>query len=917
MVRLRYFLLSIFTLMSVVSLQAEDVCEDYSRWWAYLVDEPSPTNGLTENDTTYYTPSEFFGPDGGMVPDYTGSAYQTTGYYFRDTSCYTDDFVLEARLLDVTGGGYHLVFGMSVDFEPEFELDFGGNQPRPAPRNVSNKIEFSATDADKPKSPLRLDAHIVVMGFEYHDGILYFYRNGDLYKRQAMDICTVQNFYVYWVYGGGGVESIRFQDNTNGTTYFEDFKDCKNMQLIEECPPDPVVELRARYELPSCQDPTLRFYCESNVLEEFHWVGPDGKEFSTEQNPVVEDGLSAMSGTYYVWGKLHRCAEPTVVRLDLDIVPPEPVVDTIKVTTCSSDTLVIGGVPAIEDGFYRDTVRTANGLCDSVTVYDVYVLHPKTKVVYLNVCDGESVEFNGKTYSTAGSYVDVQKSKIFDCDSVYFAIRVKVFEKYFIERYDTICFGGSLDGHTETGSYVDSLTSVNGCDSVMVLHLWVLPKPKVDTIKIYSCSQDVELGGGVVVTESGLYPVALTTVAGCDSLVVYDVVIVRTQTVYVDLNLCEGDMVSYEGKDYTSGGIYHSFIKSERFECDSIIYVVNVEQYPSYFTARYDTVCWGGSVDGFTETGVYTDSLTTVNGCDSVMQLNLFVYSKKEAVLADARICEGDTLWVGDEPITESGDYEFNMGSVGKCDSFVVVRVDVDPAFSLSDMEDVYGCRRLEEQLEVDSIEGAQYQWTPVAFLSGANTRNPIVRTTTDVNYKVMVRRGKCVDSATVQVRVSPGPVIERVDLSAERGEVDIVAVGGIPEYLYALNDGMWQSSSTFWENIEVGASIAHVRDSLGCESSLPFYYLIPIYPEDHMTPNGDGIKDTWEIENLGFYKHYKVRIYDRYGKLLIEYRDFYPGWDGVYNGVDMPATDYWYVISVDELDYEISGHFTLARFDN
>jgi gliding motility-associated-like protein len=102
--------------------------------------------------------------------------------------------------------------------------------------------------------------------------------------------------------------------------------------------------------------------------------------------------------------------------------------------------------------------------------------------------------------------------------------------------------------------------------------------------------------------------------------------------------------------------------------------------------------------------------------------------------------------------------------------------------------------------------------------------------------------------------------------------------------------------------------------DSAGCQASKPFHYFIPIIPAPIMTPNGDGIKDTWEIKNLEHYHVYRIRIFDRWGKLLKEYVNEYPGWDGTYKGIKMPSTDYWYTVNVDLNETNISGHFTLLR---
>lgn len=68
--------------------------------------------------------------------------------------------------------------------------------------------------------------------------------------------------------------------------------------------------------------------------------------------------------------------------------------------------------------------------------------------------------------------------------------------------------------------------------------------------------------------------------------------------------------------------------------------------------------------------------------------------------------------------------------------------------------------------------------------------------------------------------------------------------------------------------------------------------------------------KFSQNIQNLENWK--------RMGKLLYEINDYSDtvGWDGNYNGHPMPSTDYWYLISLPELDKILRGHFTLFRFE-
>ena len=88
------------------------------------------------------------------------------------------------------------------------------------------------------------------------------------------------------------------------------------------------------------------------------------------------------------------------------------------------------------------------------------------------------------------------------------------------------------------------------------------------------------------------------------------------------------------------------------------------------------------------------------------------------------------------------------------------------------------------------------------------------------------------------------------------------------------------------------------------------------IFIPDHFTPNGDGLSDNWVVPGLAeLYPASVVSIYDRYGKLLTQYFGAESeGWDGTYNGVNMPSTDYWYQIDIEEINRQYVGHFTLIR---
>jgi gliding motility-associated-like protein len=105
-------------------------------------------------------------------------------------------------------------------------------------------------------------------------------------------------------------------------------------------------------------------------------------------------------------------------------------------------------------------------------------------------------------------------------------------------------------------------------------------------------------------------------------------------------------------------------------------------------------------------------------------------------------------------------------------------------------------------------------------------------------------------------------------------------------------------------------------RDSGGCGIVEVSFNLIDYPP--FFTPNQDGFNDTWNITSLSDQPNAKIYIFDRYGKLLKQISPIGEGWDGTYNGQNMPAQDYWFRVEFEEpatmSQSTFKAHFTLKR---
>ena len=122
---------------------------------------------------------------------------------------------------------------------------------------------------------------------------------------------------------------------------------------------------------------------------------------------------------------------------------------------------------------------------------------------------------------------------------------------------------------------------------------------------------------------------------------------------------------------------------------------------------------------------------------------------------------------------------------------------------------------------------------------------------------------------------------------------------------------------SGFYENIVV------TEITTGCLVDLGNVELQCIPPENacfatekFFTPNGDGINDFWSLKTINGGCDYSLSIFDRYGKLLCRLNPINDKWDGTFQGVIMPATDYWFVVNyIDGTTTKaFQSHFTLKR---
>ena len=134
----------------------------------------------------------------------------------------------------------------------------------------------------------------------------------------------------------------------------------------------------------------------------------------------------------------------------------------------------------------------------------------------------------------------------------------------------------------------------------------------------------------------------------------------------------------------------------------------------------------------------------------------------------------------------------------------------------------------------------------------------------------------------------------------------------GIGIYEFAIDDenGPYQTENLF-EYVDPGKHTIYIRDKNGCGTTSIDVFIIGY--SKFFTPNGDGINDTWQVNGVISQPNSKIYIYDKYGKLLKKIDTKGEGWDGLYRGNQMPSSDYWYMVQLEDGRIH-KGHFSLIR---
>ena len=346
---------------------------------------------------------------------------------------------------------------------------------------------------------------------------------------------------------------------------------------------------------------------------------------------------------------------------------------------CYEDSYLFRGKEYTEPGVYYDTVWTMTGVD---TIYEITLVDAR-KRTEISISNVSSYTFNGKTYTESGTYVDTLQS-VGGCDSIvtlYLGIREKC--SISVEESIQVCEGEVIEWNEmrcEAGkSYTKAFVSAGGCDSVVTLHVEAIAKETI-ILPISICKGDYyQIGGQKLYTE-GEHSVLFTSSKGCDSVVVVQLSYNEVYNIVEKVEIKEGESYTWQSEVYNQVGVYKkAFIASNG--CDSVVVLDLKVLFTIVAPEESATICYGESYtwngEEYSETGVYRDTLQSVQGCDSIVTLNLTILPEVEDYEENATICSGESYTWRGEVYSESGVYRDTLQNYQGCDSIVTLNLKV------------------------------------------------------------------------------------------------------------------------------------------------------------------------------------------------------------------------------------------------
>lgn len=334
-----------------------------------------------------------------------------------------------------------------------------------------------------------------------------------------------------------------------------------------------------------------------------------------------------------------------------------------------------------------------------------------------------------------------------------------------------------------SGRYSDLFRNRYCCDSLVITDLTVSPE-NIAQSEPYVCPGGIHRVGNKTYDRSGSYIDTLTSALGCDSIVFTVLTVLEPVGSSWSPQICPGGYVEVGGRQYQQDGSYTDTLRSHR-GCDSVVHTRLIVK-PSSMESIGHLICEYASVRVGNKTydlpGVYVDTFVNAYGCDSIIQTSLQKDTVQASIEIKPALCFGiDDAELRLFPRSGIPPFEYAQSANGPW-SYQASWSGLAPGDYKRYIRDSLGCVKeiranlpipfkLETDLtaEISIVLGekvrlepllnftpASIEWSPAAGLSCTDCLNPVASPLSDTRYTVkLIDENGCVQNATVLLKVS------------------------------------------------------------------------------------------------------------------------------------------------------------------
>ena len=429
---------------------------------------------------------------------------------------------------------------------------------------------------------------------------------------------------------------------------------------------------------------------------------------AVEEQIIVSPYVTQLSDTSFLFVAPSGITSDTTVILNILLVNScGDTIDTLapvhihpnysqSETAIACDSYTWHGVTFTADTLFDTLLHTTHS-CDSLLTLNLTVNHSTA-----NTVDDTVVE-NSLPYSYADSTIspDTPSSTYqftftnsVGCDSlvtlnltVWFNVRTDIDSTLCQHQLPMLWNGVNVDSEDNWSA---TMSTTNGADSLVTLHLTVLPDKDTAIFDTVVQNQLPVTFAGVTfasaVTDS---PLLLTATNGCDSTIHYNLHVWPNVSVDLDTAICINHF-PYRWNDtlFTEPDTI-VFIRLDKNGADSTV-TLGISALPVYDITVFDTIVqnqlpytYNGMVFSSLEPTEQQFDLTSAPGCDSTVHYNLYVWPNI-AESYDTAVCDNmlPYSW-NNHTFTESGTAVLNLFTTNGADSTVTLTLSLLPTYDI------------------------------------------------------------------------------------------------------------------------------------------------------------------------------------------------------------------------------------------